>query len=75
MQDNLFKKFLSFSYGSWAGLIIGLLSTMITTRILDPVHFGKASMFTLVISLSMMVVLLGTDQSFVRFFYEEKGRK
>jgi len=71
MQDNLLKKFLSFSYGSWAGLIIGLLSTMITTRILDPAHFGKASMFTLVINLSMMIVILGTDQSFVRFFYEE----
>lgn len=72
MPNNLFKKFLSFSYGSWVGLIIGLLSTMITTRILVPEDFGKASMFTLAVNVMMIFIIFGTDQSFVRFFYEEK---
>ena len=71
MNDNLFKKFLSFSYGSGIGLIIGFLGTMITTRILLPEDFGRASMFTLALNISMIFVLFGTDQSFVRFFYEE----
>jgi O-antigen/teichoic acid export membrane protein len=45
---------------------------MITTRILLPDDFGKASMFTLALNVSMIFILFGTDQSFIRFFYEEK---
>lgn len=74
MKDNLLKKFLEFSYGSWIGLIIGLGSTMITTRILSPDDFGKASMFTLTINICMILIIFGTDQSFVRFFYEEEEK-
>jgi O-antigen/teichoic acid export membrane protein len=75
MKDGLFKKFLSFSYGSWIGLIIGFLGTIITTRILLPEDFGRASMFTLVLNISMIFISFGTDQAFVRFFYEEKEEK
>lgn len=72
MRDNLLKKFFSFSYGSWIGLIIAFLGTIITTRILPPDDFGKASMFTLTMSICMILIIFGKDQSFVRFFYEEK---
>jgi O-antigen/teichoic acid export membrane protein len=75
MKENLVKKFLSFSYGSWFGLVIGFFSTMLTTRILSPQDFGKASMFTLAMNISMIFIIFGTDQSFVRFFYEEKEEK
>ena len=71
MNDNFLKKFLSFSYGSWIGLIVGFFGTMVTTRILLPEDFGKASMFTLVLNVLMIAIMFGTDQSFVRFFYEE----
>lgn len=71
MKGNLFKKFLSFSYGSWIGLIIGLFITIISARLLSPEDFGKAAMFTLVMNVSMIFIVFGTDRSFVRFFYEE----
>lgn len=72
MKGNLFKKFLTFSYGSWIGLIIGFVTTLITTRILSPSDFGKSSMFLLTMNICMIFVIFGTDQTFVRFFYEEK---
>lgn len=72
MQNKLLKKFLSFSYGSWIGLILGLFSTMITTRILSPEDLGKGSMYTLALNICIIITIFGTDQSFVRFFYEEK---
>jgi O-antigen/teichoic acid export membrane protein len=75
MRSNLLNKFLSFSYGSWVGLIIGFLGTIVTTRILDPIDFGKASMFTLVLNFVNIVIMLGLDQSFIRFFYEEDKEK
>lgn len=72
MQSNLFKKFLTYFYGSGIGLFIGLATTMISTRLLTPADFGKASMFTLAITVFMIFIVFGTDQAFVRFFYEEK---
>lgn len=75
MKESLFKKFLKFSYGSWVGLFLGLTSTMIITRILPPDALGKASMFDLVLQIGMILTIFGTDQSFVRFFYEEEESK
>jgi O-antigen/teichoic acid export membrane protein len=72
MKNNLIKKFLTFSYGSWVGLILGLATTMLTTRLLPPEAFGKASMFDLFLQVGMIVAIFGTDQAFVRFFYEEE---
>lgn len=75
MKNNLFKKFLSFSYGSVIGLFIGILTTVIQTRLLTPDEFGKASMFLLALNVFMILVVFGTDQTFVRFFYEEDLKK
>ncbi|QWC22565.1 oligosaccharide flippase family protein [Bacillus haikouensis] len=74
-MKGLLVKFLSFSYGSWVGLFIGLLSTAITTRLLTPGDFGKSSMFILAINVLMILVIFGTDQSYGRFFYEEEEKK
>ncbi|THE14030.1 hypothetical protein E1I69_05900 [Bacillus timonensis] len=75
MKDNLLGKFLKFSYGSWVGLIIGLFTTMLVTRILPPDALGKASMFDLFVQVCMILTIFGTDQAFVRFFYEEQSNK
>ncbi|MDF0727068.1 oligosaccharide flippase family protein [Cytobacillus sp. S13-E01] len=75
MKNKLLKKFLAFSYGSVIGAAIAFITTMMITRILPPDEFGKASMFTLFVSIAMIVAVFGTDQAFVRFFYEEKENK
>lgn len=71
-NNNLIKKFLSFSIGSWIGIAISVLSTPILTRLFSPEEFAKASMFDLAINIILLITMLGTDQAFVRFFYEEK---
>src|SRR5690625_1639839 len=75
MKESLIKKFLKFSYGSWIGLVLGLVTTMITTRLLPPDAFGKVSMFELFLQVGLILTIFGTDQSFVRFFYEELPSK
>lgn len=72
MKDTLFQKFIKFSYGSWVGLVLGLFTTMLVTRLLSPDALGKASMFDLFIQVGMILTIFGTDQAFVRFFYEEQ---
>ncbi|MDT9026822.1 lipopolysaccharide biosynthesis protein [Rossellomorea yichunensis] len=75
MKDSLIKKFLKFSYGSWVGIILGVFNTMLATRLLQPDAFGKASMFDLFIQVGMILAIFGTDQAFVRLFYEEQSNK
>jgi len=75
MKDTLFQKFLKFSYGSWIGLFLGLGVTMLITRVLPPDALGKASMFDLFLQVGMILTIFGTEQSFVRFFYEEEASK
>lgn len=52
--------------------IISFIATPITTLLIIPEQFGKASMFTLAYGLLIQIVFLGTHQSFVRFFYERE---
>lgn len=75
IKNNLFDRFLSFSFGSWIALIIGFISTPITTRLFSPEQLGKASMFNLAINVIMIFLVFGTDQAYVRFFYEEEDGK
>ncbi|PRX35679.1 O-antigen/teichoic acid export membrane protein [Orenia metallireducens] len=70
-KNSLLNKFLSFSVGDWLGAVIGFISTPIITRLLSPDEFGKASMFILAANIISILVIFGTDQTFVRFFYEE----
>ncbi len=72
MKNNLIKKFLSFSIGGYINILIGLFTVPITTRMLSPEQYGISSLITTVTSFMFVVCCLGTEQGFVRFFYEEK---
>lgn len=72
MNESLFKKFMSFALGNVITLIISVVTVPIVTRILSPEQYGRASMFTLATSMISTIILMGCEQSFVRFFYEEK---
>lgn len=71
MESGLLKKFLSFGMGNIIVLILGFISTPIITRIVKPEDMGVFSMFSTISNLIVLIALLGLDQAFVRFFYEE----
>lgn len=66
--------FLKFSIGSFAGIIINLISTPITTRILTPDSFGIFSIFITALNLSNLIIITGMDQSLVRFYNSESDK-
>lgn len=68
----LIASFLQFSAGPWISAVISFILTPVTTWLIIPAEFGKASMFTLAYSFILQIALLGTDQSFVRAFYEKE---
>ncbi|AIY87677.1 MULTISPECIES: lipopolysaccharide biosynthesis protein [unclassified Thermotoga] len=67
-EHNLLKKYISFSLGTWFRALISFFITPITTWLINPGEFGKASMFSSVYSIVLLISLLGTPQSFLRFF-------
>lgn len=71
MNESLFKKFISFALGNMVTLLIAVLTVPIVTRMLTPEQYGKTSMFTLATSIISTIILMGCEQSFSRFFYEE----
>ena len=70
-ERNFIKSFFQFSIGQWIAALISFVTTPITTWLIIPEEFGKASMFTLAFNLLLNIALLGADQSFVRMFYEK----
>lgn len=73
-MSKLMKKFLEFSLGSVAVAFLGLLSSPIITRLISTEEYGKASMFNTLTSLFLLILTLGLDQAYVRFFHEEDGK-
>ena len=72
MKNKFFSLFVKFSFGGLISAAISFFSTPIITAIILPEEFGKASMFVLAFSFLLQLILMGSDQSFVRFFYQDK---
>jgi O-antigen/teichoic acid export membrane protein len=72
MKSNIINLFLKFSFGGLVSAAISFFTTPIVTAIILPNEFGKASMFVLAFNFLLQILLLGLDQSFVRFFYQKE---
>lgn len=74
-EQILLKKYLSFSLGTWLKALISFFITPITTWLINPAEFGKATMFSTAYSIFLLVSLLGTTQSFLRFFPQKSDEE
>ena len=74
-MKNFLKDLFGFSIGPIVGAIISFITIPITTYFIAPDEYGKVTMFTLLQSILSMVVCLGIDQSYTRFYNEEKNKK
>lgn len=73
MKNNSFMKhFTIIGIGTALNMIIGLITTPIITRIVDPVEYGKFSLFTMYSSIIVMILCLGLDQGLIRYYYNKK---
>lgn len=73
MEKNSFlKHFAVIGTGSILNILLGLLTTPIITRIVDPIEYGQLSIFTMYSGIAVMVLCLGLDQAMVRYYYEKK---
>ena len=70
MNDlKVFKQFASVGIGSIINVIIGLITTPIITRLVNPDEYGQLSIFNTYANIAMMLISLGFDQVLLRYYY------
>ena len=69
-KNHILKKFLDIGVGTFISMLIGLLVFPIITRIVVPSELGRMSIFDMYAGIAIMVLCLGLDQAFVRFYYD-----
>lgn len=70
-NKNFLKHFVIIGGGTFINLLLGVFTTPIITRIVDPVEYGQLSIFTMYSGIALMVLCLGLDQALVRYYYEK----
>lgn len=70
-KNSFVKNFTIIGGSTFLNLVIGVLTTPIITRIVQPEDYGQLSMFTLYTGMAVSVFCLGLDQSLIRFYYEQ----
>lgn len=69
---KLLKAFSKYAIGTLMVLVVGFITTPILTRMISTSEMGKYSMFMTLGSLISTLLCLGLDQSYLRFYNEEK---
>ena len=67
------KHFMVIGGGTLISMLIGFITTPIITRIVSPVEYGKYSIFTMYSNIALLILCLGLDQAFVRYFYDNES--
>lgn len=70
VENRFIKQFAVIGSSTFLNMMLGLLSTPIITRIVNPNEYGQLSIFTMYSSIALMVLCLGLDQAMVRYYYE-----
>lgn len=69
-KESLLKGIFSYSISSWINIVVGFLSVIITTRIIEPDEYGVISLFLSASSFLMYILTFGMDGAFIRFYNE-----
>lgn len=69
-MSSFIRNLIGFSFASWIGFFIGIISVPLLTRILEPYQFALLNQFLAASNLAMAVICLGMDSAFVRFYNE-----
>ncbi|MDR0185530.1 hypothetical protein ETF27_06295 [Prevotella brunnea] len=72
-NPNLIKGIFQYSISTWLSFVLGLLSVVITTRLLRPDVYGLIAIFYSASSVMLYVLTIGMDGAYIRFYNEPPG--
>lgn len=68
------KKIIHFAIGPLGSAALGLLTVPLLTIIFSVEDIGKFNFFQIILSFSLLMIMMGLDQSYVREFHESSDR-
>ena len=74
-KRSFLKQVLDIGVGTMLTVIIGVITTPIITRLVEPQMYGRFALFNTYLTLGLSFICLGLDQAFLRFFYELGNEK
>ena len=69
------KNFVGFSLVTWVTFVLSFFTAPISTRLFTPAVLGKINIFNTYSNLVGILVLVGLDQAFARFYLERPNNK
>jgi O-antigen/teichoic acid export membrane protein len=72
---SLLTQLKNFAGGPLLSVLINLFTVPVITRLISPEELGKASVFTMIQMGFYVILLLGLDQAFVRYYNDRKYTK
>lgn len=69
------KHFFTLFLGTGLNVILGIITTPVVTRLVNPDVYGQLSLFTLYGSVLLVFMLFGQDQAYNRFYYAQPERE
>lgn len=70
-KRNIFKHFITVGSGTLLNMLMGIFTTPVITRMISPDIYGNYAMFSVYANMAFMVCILGLDQAFIRFYYQD----
>lgn len=67
-KDNIIAGILKYSISTWVNLLVGFISVIITTRILNPEVYGMVMIFFSSTNVLLYIATLGLDGALIRFY-------
>ncbi len=71
-KNTFVSHFTIIGSGVFLNLIIGMVTTLVITRVVEPNEYGLFSLFDMYESIAIMVLCMGLDQAYARFYYESE---
>lgn len=75
LKARLVKSYFSFSIGVWINAVISFITVPISSWLIDPTEFGKATMFSTIYSMLSMIALLGIPSGLMRLYHQVEERE
>lgn len=72
---SFIKKFVGFSLVTWVSFLLRFITAPIATRLFDPEVLGKINIFNTYSNLFGILILIGLDQAFARFYLERPNNR
>lgn len=71
-MNKMLKKFMEFAIGNGIVILLSVISIPLLTTLVGPLQNGKADKFVTYSQLIVLLVTMGIDQAFIRYYNEEK---